>query len=544
MQRKFGGFMKRSDDGQDVGTVLAEFKAVDEMLSSVRLSLQILHRRSRMLTSSLTAQLIKDLKSYRNTWEDILRYQYDCSEALANLYKPIDPPPPPEHPRHPTETPQKYMHKCLGLQKLYSDAKADLAQELTMIDRRLVRPAEEAKQCTKGMQKTLKHRENTKLDYERYLSRAEHVRKKETRSVKEEAALTVHESNLAQAQIDYETADEQVVKTFPPVTAAIISLLPRLLASQVMLQTTLVGQLYTLLDAFCKRNGLPSPAPSDAEILRVWDSEFTAFRKELEQGISTIANGKVVNMSMALPEKKEGTVTGLGLRNKVMNRKASGQSATAVGVPERPMIGSRQSSGAIAASAYNDHEAADEPAPPKPPRPGQQSPLGMAMPSPSVNMASKPRISSASSALNPSSWPDHPPPTYDQASSTPASHYQTPFNGIATPFTASSAPDYFSQPEKQQPSPQTRRTSSTSTSAASVAKKKPPPPVPAKRIPSAPQAQYVTALFDFEGQGGGDLAFREGDRIKVVRRTESTDDWWEGELRGRVGSFPANYVEV
>ena len=54
----------------------------------------------------------------------------------------------------------------------------------------------------------------------------------------------------------------------------------------------------------------------------------------------------------------------------------------------------------------------------------------------------------------------------------------------------------------------------------------------------------MTALFDFEGQSAGDLTFREGDRIKVVKKTESTDDWWDGELRGKVGAFPANYVQL
>ena len=36
VQRKFGTFMKRSDNEQDVQTVLAEFKAVDDMLDRVR----------------------------------------------------------------------------------------------------------------------------------------------------------------------------------------------------------------------------------------------------------------------------------------------------------------------------------------------------------------------------------------------------------------------------------------------------------------------------------------------------------------------------
>ena len=54
---------------------------------------------------------------------------------------------------------------------------------------------------------------------------------------------------------------------------------------------------------------------------------------------------------------------------------------------------------------------------------------------------------------------------------------------------------------------------------------------------------FVTALYDFGGQGEGDLVFQQGDRIRVLKRTDSTDDWWEGELRGVKGSFPANYVE-
>lgn len=72
-------------------------------------------------------------------------------------------------------------------------------------------------------------------------------------------------------------------------------------------------------------------------------------------------------------------------------------------------------------------------------------------------------------------------------------------------------------------------------------KKRPPPPPPAK--PPRPTTTFVTAMYDFGGQGPDDLAFREGDRIKLVRKTESTDDWWEGELGGVQGYFPANYVE-
>ncbi|CEL00512.1 hypothetical protein ASPCAL00112 [Aspergillus calidoustus] len=83
---------------------------------------------------------------------------------------------------------------------------------------------------------------------------------------------------------------------------------------------------------------------------------------------------------------------------------------------------------------------------------------------------------------------------------------------------------------------------SIQTSPVLVGKKKPPPPPPKPRSASS-HASFVTALYDFGGQSVGDLAFQTGDRIRVLKKTDSTDDWWEGELHGTRGSFPANYVE-
>ncbi|ETW79142.1 hypothetical protein HETIRDRAFT_478525, partial [Heterobasidion irregulare TC 32-1] len=51
----------------------------------------------------------------------------------------------------------------------------------------------------------------------------------------------------------------------------------------------------------------------------------------------------------------------------------------------------------------------------------------------------------------------------------------------------------------------------------------------------------VRALHTFEPTEAGELAFEKGDVIKVVDR--GYKDWWRGQLKGRTGIFPVNYVE-
>lgn len=534
--------LKRSEDQQSVGAVIAEFKSIENMLE----------------------RLLRDLTAWRNSWDDILKLQYDACEAFANLYKPLDPPPEPDAPYVPRETPREFMQKCLGLQKMYSDERADLLQEVALITSKVIRPVEEAKAACKGLQKTLKHRENMKLDYERYLSRAEHARKKDVRSLKEEQTLAKCEGDLTQAKIDYQTADEQVVTTFPPVSQAVAGLMPYILAAQVMLQTTLVGQLYTSLDGYCRAQNMPSPAPSDGEIIGRWESEFTAFRKELEGGLTLISSGRAVNQSMTIPEKEGSSYTGLGIRNKARSGADAGRgylhkSKSGQSIPHKASFNSANS-----AAAPDEEEAP----PPRPPRPGGSAAASpIASPFPPVNIGNKPRMPSSSSVNayaaaydQKSSAYNHngqaapydqkttaqfptpqPPPPYSESPtygnahspSVASSIYHTPRNGLSpAPSTTQQSGDYFARPGG----------SSLASSAAAAAKKKP-PPVPVKRLPSA-QSQVVTALYDFDGQNAGDLSFREGDRITVIRKTESVDDWWEGSLQGRKGSFPANYVQL
>jgi hypothetical protein len=68
--------------------------------------------------------------------------------------------------------------------------------------------------------------------------------------------------------------------------------------------------------------------------------------------------------------------------------------------------------------------------------------------------------------------------------------------------------------------------------------------VEALQLPNVPSvSKYAIALYDFEPECQGDLAFKKGDRIRVLKHTESTEEWWEGEIGTTKGLFPANYTE-
>ncbi|XP_030587181.1 proto-oncogene vav isoform X2 [Archocentrus centrarchus] len=50
------------------------------------------------------------------------------------------------------------------------------------------------------------------------------------------------------------------------------------------------------------------------------------------------------------------------------------------------------------------------------------------------------------------------------------------------------------------------------------------------------------ARYDFSARDRSELSLREGDTIKIISK-KGHSGWWKGEVYGRVGLFPANYVE-
>ncbi|KAL8946324.1 MAG: hypothetical protein Q9222_007264, partial [Ikaeria aurantiellina] len=276
---------------------------------------------------------------------------------------------------------------------------------------------------------------------------------------------------------EYNAADGHLRSRLPPVITAAFSLLPIILSAQIMIQNSLLAQCYTVLHEYCEEARFTSPPPAMSEIISRWDRDFRSIQDEVETGFACISSGKAVRQPMRLGDKNQGhSITGLNIRNGYAQKRSSSQTSAL-----------------------------------KPPRPSM---LSTTPEDTTADQENRPRISSipsqnSLSLATPNYTPsDGPSPSPGDVS-----------NGSAP---AGSRADYFSRD---------RQPSSSSLASIAANKKKPPPPPP-KRLPSTTTEPWVVALYDFAGQSPGDLVFEEGDKIRVLKKTDSTDDWWEGELRG------------
>ena len=67
---------------------------------------------------------------------------------------------------------------------------------------------------------------------------------------------------------------------------------------------------------------------------------------------------------------------------------------------------------------------------------------------------------------------------------------------------------------------------------------RPTAPKPQFKPKPTPGKDQAVALFTFDAAQPGDLGFRKGDMITIVKRTENATDWWTGRIGDREGIFP------
>ncbi|TKX24822.1 hypothetical protein C1H76_2997 [Elsinoe australis] len=80
----------------------------------------------------------------------------------------------------------------------------------------------------------------------------------------------------------------------------------------------------------------------------------------------------------------------------------------------------------------------------------------------------------------------------------------------------------------------------------SYSDKKPSRPTAPKPMFSRGSAQKGQAIakFNFDPDQPGDLGFKKGEVITIVKKTDNESDWWTGRIGDREGVFPSNYVEI
>ncbi|KAK3298129.1 uncharacterized protein B0H64DRAFT_438625 [Chaetomium fimeti] len=470
MQRQFGKLLNKGPgENAKVAVLLNDYEDADHVLS----------------------QIIDNARMWRDSWAALTNTQLQVVTEYEGLYDPIAGASDGQS-RHAVPTPQLQLERTFQLKKAYTELKVELVEEMAMIEEQILKPATDARSCIAPIRKTIKKRENKRVDYEKAQDKALKLQRKPGRNPKEEAALAKADAEMARAADEFSIADEHLKETLPPIIHATFSLVTPLLSNLVMIQNRLLGLYYTTLNGYCEEFGFPSPPPPMEEVVAIWNGAIGPTRSQIET-ISFISH--------------KGAQQPTGSRN---------------GLPPKPgpspiINGPRRSATGLIST-----------------------PQARSLRVPSMPVER---------SRTPSPSPSHKRPDFSHATdfTTATILGGTDVARSANNLTPSQQqqqqqrPDYF-----RSPSPAASQASSIGASSISVrsggfaalGKKKPPPPPP-KRKPD----EWVVALYAFQGQGAGDLSFREGDRIRVVKRTGTDQDWWVGELGGMQGNFPANYCQ-
>lgn len=491
VSRSWGKLMNKGPgDNAKVSLMLSDFEDAEQIL----------------------AKIIDSSKSWREAWVSLVTSQLGVATEYEGLYDPIvgatD-----GHGKEMTPTPDAQLQRSLRLCEVYRELKDELMEEIAQIEPRVVKPATDARDCIQPIRKTIKKRENKRLDYEKQQEKVNKLSKKSGKTPKEETQLAKAQEDMNNLAEEFHIADGHLRETLPHIVSAAFNMIPPLLGCHILIQNKLLGLYYTFLNGYCEEVGFPSPPPPMDQVIADWTADFKPIQAEIEQ-IGCVSRGKAIHMSMRLPADQQ-SENPLGRR---------------VAAPPLSDSLRRTSSGLIPSSDPKGRlqRIPSASGPPAPPIPGNRPGLG------GGNHLRATDFTTATALGEPSSAPL-----------------------VVRPRTQGAPADYFGQDRPSQ-SPastpgvsagyhhiQRQQSSSSMISAASIAaKKKPPPPPPKPRIPAAkPPDEFVVAIYAFAGQGKGDLSFEAGDRIKIIKKTQTADDWWEGELGGRRGSFPANYCQ-
>ncbi len=91
------------------------------------------------------------------------------------------------------------MDRTFKLREAYGELKTELLDEIAVIEDRILKPATYARDFIAPVRKTIKKRENKRVDYEKLQDKATKLQRKPGRSPKEDAALAKIEDEVSRA---------------------------------------------------------------------------------------------------------------------------------------------------------------------------------------------------------------------------------------------------------------------------------------------------------------------------------------------------------
>lgn len=233
VQRQFGKLMNKSPgDNAKVAAILHDYEDANKLLGQVLLAptstlhfhmpappLSIFPKlnpdlRDSQLTCQPTRQVIENTKTLRDSWVNLGTSQWAIVKEYEGLYDPIVGATE-GHGRPSVTTPKQQLDRTFKLREAYSDLKDELIEEVVAIDVQVIRPATEARDFLQPIRKTIKKRENKRLDYEKAEDKVKKLQKKSGRTPKEDAALS-------KAEFEMQCASEvrlEVSQPPPPLAA-------------------------------------------------------------------------------------------------------------------------------------------------------------------------------------------------------------------------------------------------------------------------------------------------------------------------------------
>ncbi|KAG0303341.1 hypothetical protein BGZ98_006778 [Dissophora globulifera] len=471
-----------------------------------------------------TAAFLSDACKYRDSVTSLLNHQAEFGIILAEVYDPAlgEPNTGEVTPRR-VQTAPESLQAVDDFQAVMREIRDLLLTEVDRLEVSIVQPLTELQNLMKMIRKTIVKRDHKLVDYDRFRLALKKLQDKKDRSLSDEKQIFKLESQLEVATADYEGLNNLLKEELPGYFWLRTQLVEPIFYSFYYIQSRIHSILLDRIEPL-SRSGYYDLTMDVVQGYEARRHDITPTLESVEIITKRAITSSYVSKYGKSDSSPPGGSPGIS--------RMQGSSATLDRTQSPPAApASKPWQNATATKPWQQAQATAKPwqgaaaPPPVAPKSWNTPQAGAGAPQ---APASKPWQAAVRS--DPS-----PPPAQHVAAALPPAQaaapaqrggpnvhvHLSPFStGIAGAVVASAAGAAISAGKN------------------AVAKKPPPPPVPRRM-----GVKMVVALYDYDAQQDGDLGFKKDDRIELVERTNSTDDWWTGKLNGKQGVFPGNYVQ-